>query len=131
MRIFATLAVASCLFRSVLGQSLADPLVAWSVKLPESTNPTAGLSNLVDGNAVTLSPDGTLLYVTLSDGRLQVLDPSDGSTMFDYQPEPANAGWGLRCSSGVYFGELGTIGAVAIYGIVDIPPPGVNSDSQS
>jgi outer membrane protein assembly factor BamB len=38
------------------------------------------------GNGISVSPDGTRLYATASDGTIGAMDPSDGSVVWTYKP---------------------------------------------
>jgi hypothetical protein len=99
-----------------------DPVQKWTIQLPD-TNIVFG-SKLGKGNAVSASPDGASVYVTLSDGRLEVLSAFDGGVRFSYKPIPTAAGWSVMCKSGVSFSEMGGQ-QFAIYAVVDVPPPGL------
>ena len=79
-----------------------------------------------------MSPDNLLVYVTLDDGRLEVLSAFDGARRWGYKPQSidAAAGWTVRCQSGVYFGKLPT-GMYAIYAVIDVAPSGSLMDDQS
>ena len=88
-----------------------EPLLKWST--------TVG-SGLGSGNAVTVSPDGLLVYVTRSNGQLDILQASDGKLKSSITPEVNAAGNPITCSSGVYFGNL--FGQqFAAYAIIDQP----------
>ena len=71
---------------------------------------------------MTVSPDGSSVYITLEDGRLEVLAASDGSHRFSYTPSPVADGWEVVCKSGVSFGEMPSVGKYVVYAIIDIPP---------
>jgi hypothetical protein len=105
-----------------------NPEQKWTVQLPD-TNIVFG-SKLGKGNAVTASPDGASVYVTMSDGRLEVLSAFDGGVRFSYKPVPATAGWSVMCKSGVSFSELGGQ-KFAVYAVVDVPPTGGLDDHRS
>jgi hypothetical protein len=96
-----------------------DPKQKWTVQLPGTGS--AFDSKIGEGNAVTVSPDGSSVYVTLDDGRLEVLVASDGSNRWGYKPSPVADGWGVACRSGVSFGEMPSL-KYAVYAIIDIPP---------
>ena len=108
---------------------LDDPIMKWSVQLPETGSTLE--SKIGTGNAVTVSPENSLVYVTLDDGRLEVLSASDGSTRWQYTPPPLDSGWTVRCQSGVYFGEQSGTGKFAIYAIIDQAPSGSLEDNKS
>jgi DNA-binding beta-propeller fold protein YncE len=38
------------------------------------------------GNGIAVSPDGTRLYATASDGTIGAMDPSDGTVEWTYKP---------------------------------------------
>ena len=105
-----------------LGQqlSLFDPTVKWSTSIP-GTSPSIG-----DKNAVSLSPDDTHLYITLANGGLEVLDASDGTSKYNYTPNPVADGWTTSCTSGVAYGS-----DYVLYAVIDTPPQGILDDSTS
>ena len=116
------LAVAGVGVNVVTGQveqtSAFDPDTAWSTSL-SGTSPMIG-----SGNVVSLSPDEAALYVTLADGTLEVLDPTDGSSMYNYKPNPV-AGGSVSCKSGVAYGD-----GYIVYAVIDKPGDST-SDSTS
>jgi hypothetical protein len=105
-----------------------EPLQKWTAQL-DGTGSTFD-SQISKGNAVTVSPDGASIYVTLHDGRLEVLSANDGSRRFGYVPTPLDGGWGVSCKSGVSFGEKAS-GKYAVYAIIDVPPAGSGEDFRS
>lgn len=71
-----------------------DPVDLWTTTLSGT--------ELEYMNAVTMSPDDQLLYVTGKDGSMKALDPEDGSPVFSYKSPDIN-GYTLMGSSGVSF----------------------------
>jgi WD40 repeat protein len=71
-----------------------DPVDLWTTTLSGT--------ELEYMNAVTMSPDDQLLYVTGNDGSMKALDPEDGSPVFSYKSPEIN-GYTLMGSSGVSF----------------------------
>ncbi len=103
----------------------ATPKLRWSIQLSRAG---PGLAQLGPGNAVTISPDGGLIYVTLNDGSLEIRKASNGDLVKTITP-PANAlNWAITSSSGVAFGTLQGIGGFAVYAIIDTPPTGTSED---
>ena len=93
----------------------------WATALPRGTGLYTG--NVLKGNNVALSPDGLLLYVTRDNGRLDVLNPSDGTLRWSYEPSAVAPNYyPVHCTSGVYFGSHRTMGDFAVYTIIDEPP---------
>ena len=105
------LAIAGVCVNVVTGQV---PDTAWSTSL-SGTSP----------NVVSLSPDEASLYVTLADGTLEVLDPTDGSSVYNYKPNPVANGGTVSCQSGVAYGD-----GYVIYAVID-KPGDASSDSTS
>jgi hypothetical protein len=105
-----------------------EPLQKWTAQI-DGTGSTFG-SQISKGNAVTVSPDGASIYVTLNDGRLEVLSANDGSRRWGYEPTPLDGGWTVSCKSGVSFGEKAD-GKYAVYAIIDVPPAQSGMESQS
>jgi hypothetical protein len=96
------------------------PKVNWSVQLEDTGDEF--MSKIGKGNSVTGSPENTLVYVTLDDGRLEVLASFDGVRRWGYKPAPIENGWEIQCRSGVYFGNLPSVGKYIVYAIIDISP---------
>lgn len=69
------------------------------------------------GNAVQISPDAAIVYVTSANGTLTGLDATDGSVKFSYNP-PSVDGAMIGCQSGVSFYD-GNDGTFAVYSVVD------------
>ena len=88
-------------------------------------------AKLARGNAVTASPDGALVYVTMDNGSLTTLTAHDGATRFSYTPESIADGWSTSCESGVYFGELRNGEQYAVWAVVDVPPNSQQEDVSS
>jgi hypothetical protein len=102
------------------------PRRKWSVQLDHTYS-----SQLRKGNAVTLSPDNVLLYITHNNGRLTVLHAHDGSERWSYKPSLNNTQWPISCQSGVYFGEHPKTGEeFAVYAITDTPPDGLQEPTS-
>ena len=97
-----------------------EAMIKWNVTLALG-------GRLGSGNAVTPSPDGGLIYITRADGRLDVIQASDGSPVSDFTPQPTESGWTVTCSSGVYFGNLFG-NEYAAYAVIDTPPTGSGFD---
>ena len=103
-------------------QLFSSPAEKWSVTLEAGTGLYTG--KVGEGNAVTISPDGMLLYITRDNGRLDVLKPSDGTVRWSYQPVPVGPRFNpVHCTSGVYFGNMNGIGDFVVYTIIDEPSP--------
>jgi hypothetical protein len=107
---------------------LDSPELKWSIQL-FNTGASTGAA-IGPGNGVTVSPDGSLVYVTLDNGRLDVLSSSSGTSRYSYSPPSLAPGWVTSCKSGVTFSELSGV-KYAIYAIIDVPPIGVSEDVQS
>jgi hypothetical protein len=107
---------------------LDSPELKWSVQL-FNTGASTG-AGIGPGNAVTVSPDGSLVYVTLDNGRIDVLSSSSGEARASYIPPSLAPGWTTSCKSGVTFSELSGV-KYAIYAIIDVPPLGTSEDVQS
>lgn len=97
------------------------PRRKWSVQIDRPYS-----SQLRKGNAVTLSPDNVLLYITHNNGQLTVLHAHDGTERWSYMPTNFNENqWSISCQSGVYFGQHPTTGEeFAVYAIIDTPTDG-------
>lgn len=96
------------------------PRRKWSIDLD-----TPNFSQLSKGNAVTLSPDNALLYITANNGKLTVLNAKDGSERWSFTPSRSTNNTTVSCASGVYFGEHPVTGEeFAAYSIVDEDPEG-------
>eukprot|EP00521_Asterionellopsis_glacialis_P017575 CAMPEP_0195295390 /NCGR_PEP_ID=MMETSP0707-20130614/17297_1 /TAXON_ID=33640 /ORGANISM="Asterionellopsis glacialis, Strain CCMP134" /LENGTH=443 /DNA_ID=CAMNT_0040356617 /DNA_START=65 /DNA_END=1393 /DNA_ORIENTATION=- len=84
-----------------------------------------------DGNAVQISPDGKIVYVTSTDGTLTGLDAGSGDIKFTYRPPPIDD-FTITCSSGVsiYPGNASVANdtAYAVYSVVD--ELGINPTSR-
>jgi len=102
---------------------LTNPLLKWSVSLGFD------FGELARGNAVTVSDDGSLLFVTRSSGRIDILQASDGATIFSYSPT-ALSGWTVSCSSGVHEGTFFGQNFL-VYAIIDEPPTGSGLEAKS
>jgi len=79
-------------------------------------------ATLSHGNGVLASPDGLLVYVTMSNGALQVLSAFDGGNYSRFKPSPIAEGWSVTCNSGVYFGQKRNGERYAIWAVIDVPP---------
>ena len=101
---------------------LDNPLLKWSVSLGFD------FGELARGNAVTVSDDGSLLFVTRSSGRIDILQASDGATIFSYSPT-ALSGWTVSCSSGVHEGTFFDQNFL-VYAIIDEPPTGSGLEAK-
>ena len=87
------------------------PLEKWTTSL--------GSSRLGRGNAISASPDGSLLYVTTQTGNLHVLSAFDGTERWSYNPTSLSSNTVVECQGGVAFGELDGIGVYAVFAIID------------
>jgi hypothetical protein len=104
------------------------PEQKWTAQLPNTGS--ANQARVGKGNAVYVSPDGASVYVTLDNGRLEVLSASDGFRRGGYEPTPLSVGWTTSCSGGVSFGENDST-RFAIHAVVHTPPPFLLEDIQT
>jgi len=104
------------------------PEQKWTVQLPSTGSPAG--PRVGKGNAVSVSPDGASLYITLDNGRLEVLSASDGTHRWGYEPTPFAPGWTTSCSSAISFGEKDSQG-FAIHTVIHTPPAFFLQDVQS
>ncbi|KAI2496540.1 hypothetical protein MHU86_17982 [Fragilaria crotonensis] len=96
-----------------------SPEELWVVSL----NNFLTTNELDKGNAVAVSPDGVLIYITRNRGRLDVHSAIDGSFRFTFTPPRAEPDYfPLECHSGVVFATLETAETTALYAIIDMPP---------
>ena len=101
-----------------------DPEELWVISL----NNFLTSSDLEKGNAVAVSPDGVLIYITRNRGRLDVHSAIDGSFRFTVTPSSAEPDYfPLECHSGVVFATLETGETTALYAVIDMPPGSENS----
>ena len=96
-----------------------EPVQKWTVQLP-FTGEAIG-NKVGNGNAVSISPDNLLVYITLDNGRLEVLLPSDGARHGGYLPSQLFPNWSASCVSGVAFGQLNSMRFV-IHTVIHMPP---------
>jgi hypothetical protein len=104
------------------------PEQKWTAQLPLTGSPTG--ARVGKGNAVSVSPDGASLYVTLNNGRFEVLSASDGTHRWGYEPAAFAPGWTTSCSSAIAFGEKDSQ-RFAIHTVIHTPPAFFVQDVQS
>ena len=92
-----------------------EPEVAW----------IQSFAPLTDGNAVTVSPDGSTVYATSADGQLALMNSVTGELIKSYLP-PQNGDQLPGSNSGVEFGESTDLGTFAVFAITD----GINTASE-
>jgi len=97
-----------------------NPEQKWSIQLPD-TGAASG-SKVARGNTVQVSPDGSTVYVTLDDARIDVLSAFDGAHRKTFRVTPLISGARPTCRSGVFFGESEANGSFLVYAIIDPPP---------
>lgn len=79
-------------------------------------------SPMGDGNALKLTPDGSLLIATSSNGAISAFDPSTGASAWTHtpatNPEPTLSR--LSCTSGIVFSNNPAIGGdYLVYAVTD------------
>lgn len=81
---------------------------------------------------MTVSPDGSVVYVTKNTGKIEVLAARSGKLRWSYQPSPFLPGWSITCKSGVTFSSVEGV-KYAIYAVIDVPPAAIpmEEDAQS
>ena len=99
-----------------------QPLEKWSVQFSNSGSLNSG------PNAATVSPDGSLVYVTLYDGNLEVLEAANGKSHSSFTPEPFGQRWSTICRTAVTFGTTSNGETYVIHSVIDVPP---SSDTGS
>lgn len=108
----------------------AEPKIAYPQSPPRKWSRNLGFQTRKN-NAVAVSPDGGLLYVTSSDGTLEILYASDGTTRKKHVPVVHASGWTTECQSGVSFGKSATTTTeFAVYAVEDVPPSPVPDDFE-
>ena len=102
-----------------------EPVLKWTTQLPFTGLTTIATPKVANGNAVTASPDdgGTSIYVTLNNGRLEVLSANDGSRRWGWAPTPILPGWVTACRTGVSFGRMkASTERFILHTVIHIPP---------
>lgn len=100
-------------------------------KLAFTLNSFLTTSEVSNGNSVTISPDGLLIYFTRDNGRIDVHNALDGSFRFQYNPIRASPNFfPVQCQSGIAFGDWNGQ-QYAVYAIVDTPQSTSETDASS
>ena len=97
---------------------LGRPTVEWTFQIPGSNIP--GGRAFRKNNAVVSSSDGTVIYATLDDGSLLLLDPTSQADAILYEPTPITGRYtegrgGLSVKEGPDGPEF------IVYSIIDTP----------
>ena len=95
------------------------PLQKWSAQLPRVDGESD--PSLRKGNAVQVSPDDQLVYVTTNFGNLYIFGAEEGSLVAQHKISPLRSSWRVACDSGISFYN-GSDVKFGIYAIIDLPP---------
>lgn len=87
---------------------LDQPVEAW----------TQTFEPMSEGNAVSVSPDGTTVYASSVTGKAAIIDAATGTINKIYQPAPHDS-LPLGSTSGFAFGSSADLGDFVAYAVTD------------
>jgi len=105
-----------------------EPTLKWETRLPDTGTVVSGSPGPRRQNAVQISPDDALVYVTLDDGTLHILDALTGTPTASYTPEKSTqtgATGQTVCTSGVsFYTDRNDNVEYAVYAVIDTSASG-------